>query len=106
MEQNYALIRINELLKQRDWSLYKLAQEADIPYSSLHSLFRKNNQPTLSTLEKICTGFHISVSEFFYDDISNLPVYDFSTEETDIISKIRTLSSHDRNLLLALLNTM
>ena len=35
-----------------------LAKESDIPYSSLNSLFLKNNQPTLSTLEKICKGFH------------------------------------------------
>lgn len=106
MEQNYALRRIKELLEQRNWSLYKLALEADIPYSSLNSLFRKNNQPTLATLEKICIGFHISVSEFFYDDISVVPVCDFSPEETDIIFKIRTLSRHDKKLLMALLNTM
>ena len=106
MEQNYALIRIKELLDQRNWSLYKLAQEANIPYSSLNSLFRKNNQPTLATLEKICRGFHISVSEFFYDDISAVPVCDFSPEETDIISKIRTLNTHDKKLLMTLLNTM
>ena len=51
-------------------------------------------------------GFHISVSEFFYDDISVVPVCDFSPEETDIIFKIRALNSHDKKLLMALLNTM
>ncbi|MCM1387252.1 MAG: helix-turn-helix transcriptional regulator [Bacillus sp. (in: Bacteria)] len=106
MEQNYTLTRIRELLEQRNWSLYKLAQEADIPYSSLNSLFRKNNQPTITTLEKICTGFHISVSEFFYDNISAVSICDFSSEETAIISKIRTLNSHDKNLLMALLDAM
>ncbi|MCM1156710.1 MAG: helix-turn-helix transcriptional regulator [Roseburia sp.] len=106
MEQNYILIRIRELLEQRNWSLYKLAQESGIPYSSLNSLFRKNNQPTITTLEKICMGFHISISEFFYENITAIPVCDFSLEETEIIYKIRTLSSHDKNLLIALLNVM
>ncbi len=106
MEQNYTLTRIRELLEQRNWSLYKLSQEANIPYSSLNSLFQKNNQPTLTTLEKICIGFHISVSEFFYDDLSSLPACDFSSEEYEIIAKIRTLSRHDRTLLIALLNSM
>ena len=57
MNQNYVLSRIKELLEQRNWSLYKLAHEASIPYSSLNSLFQKNNQPTVATVEKICAGF-------------------------------------------------
>ena len=56
MEQNYVLTRIREMLDQRNWSLYKLSQETGIPYSSLNSLFQKNNQPTISTLEKSVRG--------------------------------------------------
>ena len=55
---NDTLMKIQKLMNERNWSLYKLAKESDIPYSSLNSLFLKNNQPTLSTLEKICKGFH------------------------------------------------
>ena len=50
---NDTLMKIQKLMNERNWSLYKLAKESDIPYSSLNSLFLKNNQPTLSTLEKI-----------------------------------------------------
>ena len=49
---NDTLKRINELLDKRNWTLYKLAKESDIPYSSLSSMFQKNNQPTIATLEK------------------------------------------------------
>ena len=48
---NDVLQKIKELMEERGWSLYKLAKESGIPYSSLNSLFQKNNQPTITTLE-------------------------------------------------------
>ena len=68
MKLNKLLIKIQELLDERNWTLYRLSKESNIPYSSLNSLFLKNNQPTVSTLEKVCDGFHITLSEFFSDD--------------------------------------
>lgn len=106
MEQNYVLTRIREMLDQRNWSLYKLSQETGIPYSSLNSLFQKNNQPTITTLEKICAGFHISMSQFFEENISDVPVCDFTDEEIETTMKIRSLSAHDRRILLSLLDAM
>jgi transcriptional regulator with XRE-family HTH domain len=64
-DMNEVLQKIQTLMDEREWSLYKLAQKSGIPYSSLSSLFRKDNQPTISSLEKICAGFHITLSEFF-----------------------------------------
>lgn len=68
MKLNKLLTKIQELLDERNWTLYRLSKEANIPYSSLNSLFLKNNQPTVSTLEKVCDGFHITLSEFFAED--------------------------------------
>lgn len=62
---NDVLNRIQTLLNEREWTLYRLAKESGITYSSLSSLFKKDNQPTISTLEKICTGLNISLNEFF-----------------------------------------
>ena len=67
---NDVLKRITSLMNHKNWTLYKLAKESDIPYSSLNSMFQKNNQPTISTLEKICKAFNITLSEFF----SNTPL--------------------------------
>ena len=65
MNNNDTLNRIEELLTSRNWSLYKLAQEADIPYGNLNNLFKRNNEPSISTIRKLCSGFNITVSEFF-----------------------------------------
>ena len=59
------LNRIKQLRDERGWSDYRLAKEAQISEGSLNNLFRLNNQPTIPTLEGICTGFGISLSQFF-----------------------------------------
>ena len=100
MELNKTLVRINELLEQRNWTLYKLAKVSAIPYSSLNSLFQKNHQPTINTLEKICAGFHITMAEFFSDDTPLQPdTYDITPDELDMIHHVRKLGKHDRQLM-------
>lgn len=97
MELNKTLLKIRELLDERHWSLYRLAKNSEIPYSSLNSLFQNNNQPTLSTLEKMCNGLHISMSEFF---IENTPYRDESPvlteDEQELIHIFRTLEAKEK----------
>lgn len=98
MENNKTLARIQELCQQRGWSLYKLAKESDIPYSSLNNIFQRNTQPTIPTLEKICTGFQISLHDFFLEsETSTTPI--LSEEENELIRTYRTLSKGNKKIL-------
>lgn len=63
MNENDILEKIKNYMELRNWTLYRLAKESDIPYTSLHSMFEKNTQPTLSTLRKLCNGLGIELSE-------------------------------------------
>lgn len=88
MELNSTLLRIQELLEQKKWTVYKLSKESDIPYSSLNSLFLKNNQPTISTLEKICKGLNIALSDFFSNkELSYYETLYLSKDEIFILEK-------------------
>ena len=60
--------RIKQLRDDRGWSNYRLAKEAGISEGSLNNLFRLNNQPTVPTLEAICAGLGVSLSQFFAID--------------------------------------
>ena len=62
---NWVIRRINALLKEFSFTLYKLSKESDIPYSSLNNLYVRNTMPTIDTLERICSAFGISLSYFF-----------------------------------------
>lgn len=66
--------RIKELCVSRSWTYYRLAKEADIPYSSLSTMLHKAYVPSVPSLIKICNGFGITLSQFFSqeDDTAKL----------------------------------
>ena len=57
--------KIKKMMEERGWTTYRLAKEAGISDATIGNLFRRNTQPTLPTLEAICKGFKISLSQFF-----------------------------------------
>ena len=66
--------RIQELCVSRSWTYYRLAKEADIPYSSLSTMLHKAYVPSIPSLIKICNGFGITLAQFFSleDDTAKL----------------------------------
>ena len=60
--------RIHQLLQARGWSQYRLAKKSGLSESTLANLFKRNTVPTVTTLEQICSGFGITVSQFFADN--------------------------------------
>lgn len=101
---NKVLLRIQELLADRDWSIYKLAKESEIPYSSLNNIFIRDTCPTIISLEKICKGFDITLSEFFSYDTPFKQRTDLSTKEREIIDTYRELPRNDKKILEAYLD--
>lgn len=59
------LKRITLLRKERGWSEYRLAKEANLPQSTITNLYKRGNTPTFTTLEAICKAFGISLAQFF-----------------------------------------
>lgn len=62
------LVEITRLRLKRNWSEYQLAQHSGIPQSTISTWYRKNQIPTIQTLEKVCFGFGITLSQFFATD--------------------------------------
>lgn len=104
MNENEVLERIQYFLKLKHWSVYKLAKESKLPYSSLNNIFVRKTSPTIPTLEKICDGFGISVSEFFSYQTNPLKSDNLTEKEQDIINSYRSLSEKDKELLAAYLD--
>ena len=62
------LDRIKQLMEQRGWSIYKLAQESEVLQSTLSNMFNRSHDPSISTLESLCKGFGITMAEFFANE--------------------------------------
>ena len=104
MIENEVLGRIREFLKLNHWSIYKLAKASGIPYSSLNNCFLRNTCPTIPTLEKLCKGLDISLSDFF--DFKKNPLRDasLSEDEQNLLNAYRNLSIRDKELFNAYLD--
>ena len=61
------LKRLDDLLAARNWTMYRLAKESGLSESTVANVFRRNAIPSIDTLEKICQGFGITLSQFFSD---------------------------------------
>ena len=74
MDEFDVMGRIKELCASRSWTYYRLAKEADIPYSSLSTMLHKAYVPSIPSLIKICRGFDITLAQFFSekDDTAKL----------------------------------
>lgn len=59
--------RLQKLLDARNWSKYKLAKNSNLSESTIANIYKRNNVPSIPTLEAICKGFGITLSQFFAD---------------------------------------
>ena len=57
--------RLQQLLRERGWTEYKLSKECGLAQSTIGNIVRRNTVPSVSTLETICRGFGITMSQFF-----------------------------------------
>ena len=91
------------LRDERGWSNYKLAREANISEGSLNNLFRLNNLPTIPTLEAICSGLGITLSQFFAENGEAVVLND---EQRKMLNTWNTLTKEQKTALLELLKQM
>ncbi|MCR4641527.1 MAG: helix-turn-helix domain-containing protein [Lachnospiraceae bacterium] len=95
--------KLKKLMNQRGWTLYRLAAESGLAYSSVSNLFNRNTEPTLPTLRCLCKGLGISLSEFFSDE--PVPIRaDYTLEEEQLVINYRSLRKADKGLLSAYLS--
>ena len=57
--------RLQQLLRERNWTEYRLAKEGGLSMSTLQNIYKRNTIPTIDTLERICKAFGITLSQFF-----------------------------------------
>lgn len=95
--------RIRQLMQQRGWTDYRLAKEAHLSHTTITNMFGRNNLPTLPTLEAICAGFGITLSQFFLEEEGCVEI---TAEQRALLEKWSALDARQREALLRLMDTM
>ena len=99
---NY-LEKLKLLMKQHGLNENQLAKKANVPQSTINSLFQKNNLPTISTLEALLEALDMTLSEFFYDDAL---INKHQLEEQNLMSKWNFMTSEQKNGVLILIDLL
>jgi len=84
---------------ERNWSEYELAVHSNLSQSTISTWYRKNQTPTIPSLEKICKGCGISLSQFFAesDDVISL-----TSEQKELLDRWASLTEKQQELFLEL----
>ena len=91
--------RLRQLLDERGWTEYRLSKKCGLSQSTLANIFRRNTVPSISTLEAICDGFGITMSQFFTDgDLTAL-----TAEQKELFDKWVALTPEQKSAVYGLI---
>jgi len=92
--------RIQELCAKKHLSRYRLAQRSGVPLISITRYIKGVKSPAITTLEKLCIGFNMTLSEFF-EDVGFQPDPALTTSQNRLLEIMSGLCEEDQQNLLA-----
>lgn len=97
---NEVLTHIEELRKQRLWTVNQLAEKSGVSQSTLANMLSRNTYPSIITLSQLCNAFGITLSQFFevQQEDDNLTL-----DERALITNYRALPYEKQQALLLLM---
>ncbi len=97
------LTTINEYRMDRGWTEYQLAEKSGLPQSTISSWYRKNMVPTITSLEKICDAFGITLSQLFAEGDDPVAL---TSSQKKLLESWSRLSAQQQEAVLALIDKM
>ena len=94
--------RLRQLLQERGWTEYRLSRECNLAQTTIGNIFLRNTMPFLATLETICEGFGITMSQLFAED----DVVELSPELREVFDCWVSLTPDQKKAALAMLKAM
>lgn len=94
--------RLQQLMNERGWTIYRVAKEADIPWSTVRNMFKRNTEPSIQTLEAICKGMGMTLPQFFDTD-NNMGL---SPEQKRLVHQWSRLREKDQRLISDLVDSL
>lgn len=94
--------RLEILMNERGWTIYRVAKEADIPWSTVRNMFKRNTEPSVTTLECICAGMGITLSQFF--DVDNS--LGITQEQRILLENYSRMSDENKRIVMELIEAL
>ena len=107
------LEKLRSLMVEHRINENQLAKLSGVPQSTINSLFKKYNTPSIATLEQLCKAFDLTLSDFFYQiEASNESPFELAPpQKTDqdyqsIVTLAQSLNSTQKKLVTAMIREL
>ena len=90
------LERIEKIRLSRNWSEYELSRRSGLPQTTINTWYRKQQIPTLPSLEKLSEAFGITLSELLADTGDPMEI---TEQDQEILDFYRSLTPKQQKLL-------
>ena len=97
------LNKILRLREMRNWTVWKLSEESGVDQSTISAWYKKGRNPSVSSLEKICEAFHITMPQFFSEGESPVTL---TSDQQEMLEHWSTLSQKQKEIVLTLIKNM
>lgn len=98
MRDKDVIQHIQDLCKERSWTYYRLAKEADIPYSTLNNMVNPHQYSNPSLPCRSSRRFRHTLADFFLDEPDALQL---TEGQQEIITLYNNLSLEKKKILKA-----
>ena len=95
------LQKLIRLQKQHGWSAYKIAKEAGLSPNTVSNIYRRNNTPSMVTLEALCKAFGITMAQFFAED----EMVELTPELRELFKQWTALSKEQKDAIWQIIKT-
>ncbi|MBD5458607.1 MAG: helix-turn-helix transcriptional regulator [Lachnospiraceae bacterium] len=90
-------------MAEREWTAYRLAKESGLSHSTISNMFSRHTAPSVPTLEAICQGFGITLSQFFAETDDMVELTD---EQLAMFQKWSKLTRQQKKLMADLIEQL
>ena len=88
---------------KRGWSEYELAKYSGLTQSIISTQYSKNQMPTIPSLQKICDGLGITMSQFFAEDEDLISL---TKEQREVLDDWSSLNFQQQKIVKDLMKNM
>ena len=96
------LERLHQLLESQGWTTYRLAKNSNLSHATIANIYKRNTIPSVSTLEAICKGFGITLSQFFAEG----EMVELTPELDAVFRQWASLTPRQKKAVLEIMKTM
>lgn len=97
-----AKTRIKELMDERGWTIYELSKRSGLAQTTISNMWKRNTEPTIPSLRAICSGFGITLAQFFAEG----DLVELTPEQKEFFMRWAALSAEQKEMLMNLVGSM